>query len=265
MKQTNRVEIDFSSRAALKECLDRGMRILLQNSNTLAGLDQKQFAQHKIRLALLKLGSVIRRTWKESLNEGTRVEFRTLLDDMKRLSTRLSHSLSDERLVKALQLPVLREEIRHKLHKFLSARSKLINELQSLSSSIPNVVDALQLSGNRGHAGPFYTVQVPPKVLVGIYGRKLFTELGVTKRPPSARHGMFVDFLDCVWTLATNSSEAENDWSTPIKIAALQRETGSGAGAHLLARLEAGDFARELLRDLGIGQRGALIAPNPSR
>jgi hypothetical protein len=82
------------------------------------------------------------------------------------------------------------------------------------------------------------------------------TKLAITKRPQSARHRTFVDFLDCVWYLTTNGSEAERDWSTPVKIAALQRQAGSGPAAHLLARLDADDFVCDLLRDLRIGQGG---------
>jgi hypothetical protein len=99
---------------------------------------------------------------------------------------------------------------------------------------IPGVVDALQLSGKDGRRGPFQAVKVSPKVLASIYGRRIFTGLEITEEPPSGRKKIFVDFLDCVWTLATNGSEAEGDWSTPVKIAALQRETGTGAGAHVL-------------------------------
>jgi hypothetical protein len=80
MKRTHKIEIDFSSRADLRECLDRATRILLQHSKVLPDREQNHFAQRKIRLALLKLGSLIRRRWNESLNEGTRVELRTLLD-----------------------------------------------------------------------------------------------------------------------------------------------------------------------------------------
>jgi hypothetical protein len=179
-----------------------------------------------------------------------------LLDDLIRSSFNVVRGLSDERVVKALQLSVINERKRHELLKFLNRRSATIKGLGQLASLIPSVKDALQLSGKYGQSGPFHKVQVSPKVLLSIYGRKIFTELAITKRPPSARHAMFVDFLDCVWILSANSSETDNDWSTPIKIAALQRETGSGAGAHLLARLAAGDFTGGLLRDLGIAEGG---------
>jgi hypothetical protein len=129
------------------------------------------------------------------------------------------------------------------------------NDLQSLSSWIPSILAALQLSGKRGHSGPFAAVKVSPKILVSIYGRKLFTELGITKRAPSPGREMFVDFLDSIWTLATGGSDVEDDWSTSVKIAALQRGR-SGRGAHLSARFEAGDFVQDLLRNLGIGRGG---------
>ena len=265
MKRQNKVNIDFSSRADLRECLDRAAHILLQNSKVLAGIDQDRTVQRKTRLALLRLSSLIKRRWKESLNEGTRVELRIFLENMRMDSIHLLRALSDKRLVKALQLPTLREDIRHELHQFLNAQSKLSNDLRTLSSSIPSVVAALQLSGKRGHSGPFAAVQVSPKVLVSIYGRKLFTELGITKRAPSPRREMFVDFLDSIWTMATGGSDVEDDWSTSVKIAALQRGAGSSPAAHLSARFEAGDFVQDLLRNLGIGRaRGALIAPNTS-
>jgi hypothetical protein len=108
---------------------------------------------------------------------------------MRRGSIHLSRDLSDKRLVKVFQLPILREDIRHELHQFLDDQSRLSNDLRILSSSIPSVVAALQLSGKRGHSGPFATVQVSPKVLVSFYGRKLFTELGITKRAPSPQTG----------------------------------------------------------------------------
>ena len=256
MKQMNRAANDFSSRDDLRECLDRAARILLNNSKVLSGINQDCTVQRRTRLALLRLSSLIRRRWKESLNEGTRAELRIFIENVRSDSIHLSQSLSDKRLVKAFQLPTLREDTRHKLHQFLNAQSKLGNDLQTLSSLMPSVVAALQLSGKRGHSGPFAAVQVSPKVLVSIYGRKLFTELGITKRAPSPRREMFVDFLDSIWTMATGGSDVEDDWSTPVKIAALQRETGVGAGAHLSARFEAGDFVQDLLRNLGIGRGG---------
>jgi hypothetical protein len=67
---------------------------------------------------------------------------------------------------------------------------------------------------------------------------------------------MFVDFLDTIWTMATGGSDVEDDWSTSVKIAALQRGAGSGPAAHISARLEAGDFVQDLLRNLGIGRGG---------
>ena len=258
----NRAANDFSSRADLRECLDRAARILLQNSEALAGIDQDRTIQRKTRLALLRLGSLIRRRWKELFKEGTRAELRTLLEDTRRISLQFSSNLSDKRLIQALELAVVKEKERHKIHQFLNLRTTLVVESQELAPLIQRVVDALQLSRKDGRSGPFQAVKVSPKVLASIFGRRIFTGLGLTKRPPSGRKKIFVDFLDCVWTLATNGPEAEGDWSTPVKIAALQRETGTGDGAHLLARLEAGDFVRDLQRDLRIDQDGALITPN---
>jgi hypothetical protein len=114
MKQTKRLAIDLSSRADLRECLGCAAGILLQNSKTLTGLNQHQFAQRKIRRALLKLASVIRRKWRNSLNEGIRLELRTLLEDTRRTCLHFSCNLSDERLLQALELAVVKEEDRHK-------------------------------------------------------------------------------------------------------------------------------------------------------
>jgi hypothetical protein len=262
MKQENKAKIDFSSRTDLRECLDRAARILVENSNTLTSFGQDRTAQRKIRRALLKLASVIRPRWRNSLNEGTRLELRTLLEDTRRTCLHFSHNLSDKRLLQALELAVVKAEDRHKIHQFLNVCATLVIKSQELAPLIPGVVDALQLSGKDGRSRPFQAVKVSPKVLASIYGRRIFTGLEITEEPPSGRKKIFVDFLDCVWTLATNGSEAEGDWSTPVKIAALQRETGTGAGAHVLARLEADDFVRDLRRDLGIDQKGASIAPN---
>jgi hypothetical protein len=256
MKQENKINIDFSSRADLRECLDRAARILLQNSEALAGIDQDRTVQRKTRLALLRLGSLIRRRWKESLNEGTRAELRTLLEDTRRISLQFSSNLSDKRLIQALELAVVKEKERHKIYQFLNVRTTLVVKSQELAPLIQGVVDALRLSGKGGRSGPFQAVKVSPKVLASIFGRRIFTRLELTKRPPSGRKKIFVDFLDCVWTLATGGSDVEDDWSTPVKIAALQRETGTGPVAHLLVRLEAGDFVRDLRRDLGIGRGG---------
>ena len=253
MKQEHKVKIDFSSRTDLRECLTGAARILVQNSKTLTGLDRPQFAQRKIRRALLKLAGVIRRRWRDSLNEGTRVELRTLLEDTRKTCLHFACNLSDEQLLQALELAVVKEEERHKIHQFLNVRATLVTISRELASLIPGVVDALQLSGKDGRSGPFQAVKVSPKVLVSIYSRRIFTGLNITAKPPSGRKKILVDFLDCVWTLATNCSDAEGDWSTPVKIAALQRETGTGAGAHLLARLEADDFVQDLRRDLRIG------------
>jgi hypothetical protein len=57
MKRENKTNIDVSSRADLRECLDRATRILLQNSKILADLDQDNVTQHRVRLALLRLSS----------------------------------------------------------------------------------------------------------------------------------------------------------------------------------------------------------------
>jgi hypothetical protein len=113
MKQTKRLAIDLSSRADLRECLGCAAGILLQNSKTLTGLNQHQFAQRKIRRALLKLASVIRRKWRNSLNEGIRLELRT-----SELCSKILEGLvcifTDERLLQALELAVVKEEDRHK-------------------------------------------------------------------------------------------------------------------------------------------------------
>jgi hypothetical protein len=151
-------KIDFSSRADLREALDRAALILSQNSKTLTSLGQNRVAQRKVHLALLKLSSLIRRKWRESLNEGSRVDLRILLEDVQRSSIHFSHIISDPRVVKALELSPVKERIRHELHEFLNKRVVIVDNLQRLSPWIPIVVEALNLSGKDGRSGPFHTV-----------------------------------------------------------------------------------------------------------
>jgi hypothetical protein len=248
------------ARAELEESLHRGTRILLNHSKAFANLKQKSIAERKISLALLKLGAVIRRKWKESLNDGSRVDLRELLEDAKSLAIRMAKILSDDRLAKALKLLPVTEEFMP-LFKFENNRPEVVKQMQDLASLIPSVQDNLKLSGGGGRSGPFHTVQLPAKVLLSVYGIKIFTE-PTTKQPPGARNTKLIDFMNCIWYLAVRPSEAEDDWSTPIKTARIQRETGTGLTAHMLARREADDFVRDLLRDVEITQRGALLAPN---
>jgi hypothetical protein len=251
------------ARAELEESLHRGTRILLNHSKAFANLKQKSIAERKISLALLKLGAVIRRKWKESLNDGSRVDLRELLEDAKSLAIRMAKILSDDRLAKALKLLPVKEEFMP-FFKFENNRPGVIKQMQDLASVIPSVQDYLKLSGGGGRSGPFHTVQLPAKVLLSVYGVKIFTELLITKQkqPPGARNTKLIDFLDCIWCLAIGASESEKDWSTPIKTARIQRETGTGLTAHMLARREADDFVRDLLRDVENGRRGALLAQN---
>jgi hypothetical protein len=261
MTRTRKLGIASTSpRAGLDEYLHGAASILLKNSTVLPSLDRSGVTERKIRLALLKLGALSRRRYRDSFNEGSRVELRLLLENARRTAGGLSHALADERFVRALQLAQTKEAIRYQIQDFEKNRSIVIDQIRGLVPIIGHVLEVMRLSGKGGRSGPFHTVQLPAKVLLSIYGRKIFIGLGITRRAPSARNETFVEFLSCVWGLAISPSEAEGDWSTPIKIAAAQRKTGAGAVPHTLARLEASDFVRDLLRNLGSDKRALLAS-----
>jgi hypothetical protein len=229
---------DTDTRSDLRTAFNEASEILIKSRSPREAT--------KIKLSILALASLIRRRWRRECEiEIGRAELRGRLENAQKFSHRLSRCLRNKDVVEALNQSLLAcadPDIRR-------ATQAVIDDLHILNDiqiAVKSTISALKLTGKAGRSGPYQRVQLSAKVILSIYARQLFVELGITQKTPTANNAKLGQFLDSIWTLATNAPDSVNDWSTPLKVAQATRLAGAGASTHVAARLEASDFARKL-------------------
>jgi hypothetical protein len=235
------------TRGGIKAALSEAAKIITKNRSAREATE--------IRISILKLAFLVRRTCRESEVAIGRAELRGILENTLKLSERLSRCLKNRNVSEALNRSLLAcadPDIR-RATQVVTENTGFLHDLQIAVSS---ACAALKLTGRAGRSGPYQRVRLSAKVLLSIYARQLFVELKITKKRPTVRNENLVQFLDSVWTLATNASDSVNDWSTPLKVAQARRSAGTDASAHLTARLEGADFANRLCVRLEAAKRG---------
>jgi hypothetical protein len=163
------------------------------------------------------LAFLVRRRCRESEVAIGRAKLRGILENILKLSERLSRCLENRNVSEALNQSLLACAYPN-IRRATQVVTKNTGFLDDLRIAVSSACAELKLTGRAGRSGPYQRVRLSGKVLLSIYARQLFVELKITKKRPTQRNENLVQFLDSVWTLATNASDSVNDWSTPLKV-----------------------------------------------